>query len=279
MEGWIKLHRRFLEWEWYNDEKMVKLFIHLMLTANREDKKWRGHQVKRGQLITGYHSLSEQVNMSVKVLRNRLDKMEKSGEIGRQMGNQFSVITIINYESYQGVELPEGKQMGKQRASKGQAKGKQRATTKEVKNIKKDKKMSELSVQTSLDDYEKIAVAFWNLIDANLKKNGINSTDISKAKYKGWVDPIRLAITNDGRTKSELTSIYKFLEKEIPGEDGFSWNTVIRSTAKLREKFESLLLAAKKPKRSSRSIIPTPPTRIEPGWDPNADYGRKPIKR
>ena len=51
MEGWIKLHRKILDWEWYTDAPVRILFEHLLLTANSEDKKWRGMTIKRGQTI------------------------------------------------------------------------------------------------------------------------------------------------------------------------------------------------------------------------------------
>jgi len=58
-QGWIKLHRKFLEWEWANMPEMVSIFIHLLLRANYEDGKWRGISIKRGQFITGRNTLSK----------------------------------------------------------------------------------------------------------------------------------------------------------------------------------------------------------------------------
>ncbi len=57
MEGWIKLHRQFINWEWYKDINTCKLFLHLILSANHKDKKWRSKMIKRGQLITGRKTL------------------------------------------------------------------------------------------------------------------------------------------------------------------------------------------------------------------------------
>lgn len=53
MSGWIKLHRKITEWEWYSDANTFRVFMHLLLTANYEDKRWRNIDVKRGQIITG----------------------------------------------------------------------------------------------------------------------------------------------------------------------------------------------------------------------------------
>ena len=51
MEGWVKLHRRFLRWEWYGEPNMVALFIHLLIKASNRDTRWKGQELKRGQVI------------------------------------------------------------------------------------------------------------------------------------------------------------------------------------------------------------------------------------
>ncbi len=75
MSGWIVLHRSFLEWEWYSDSNMVKLFLHLLLKANHSEAKWKGNTVKRGQLITGINSLSSETGLSKQNIRTCLKKL------------------------------------------------------------------------------------------------------------------------------------------------------------------------------------------------------------
>jgi len=58
--GFIKLHRKIIEWEWYDDINTKCLFLHLLLTCNFEDKKWRGIDIKRGQIVTGRNRLAEE---------------------------------------------------------------------------------------------------------------------------------------------------------------------------------------------------------------------------
>lgn len=50
--GWVKLHRKLLEWEWYQDAHMVHLLVHLLLTASHEDRRYKGLTIKRGQVVT-----------------------------------------------------------------------------------------------------------------------------------------------------------------------------------------------------------------------------------
>lgn len=104
MSGWIKLHRKLQKWEWYQDSKMVHLFIHLLFEANYEDKKWMGVKIKRGQFATGLKALSKNTGISIQSLRTNLTRLEKTGEINRRSNNLFTVITICNYESYQVIE-------------------------------------------------------------------------------------------------------------------------------------------------------------------------------
>ena len=105
MEGWIKLHRKFENWEWFNISEMVHLFIYLLLSANSEDGNWRGISVKRGQLITGRTSLSENTGISQQTIRTCLNRLKSTNEITIQSTNQYSIITIIKYEDYQSKKL------------------------------------------------------------------------------------------------------------------------------------------------------------------------------
>ena len=113
-EGWIKLHRKFEDWEWFNNSEMVHLFIYLLLNANHEDGKWRGIDIKRGQILTGLHTLNEHTKISIQKLRTCLSKLEKTGEINKQTTNKYSIITIINYDSYQGYQQTNNNQPNKQ---------------------------------------------------------------------------------------------------------------------------------------------------------------------
>lgn len=102
--GWIKLHRKFLEWEWYTDSKMVHLFIHLLLSASIEDRKWKGIVLQRGQLATTVAELSKKTGLTARNLRTCIDKLEECQIIDRQTTNKYTLITICNYESYQARE-------------------------------------------------------------------------------------------------------------------------------------------------------------------------------
>ncbi len=95
------MHRKILSWGWYDDANTFRLFVHLILKANHAAKDWRGQTVERGQLITGLHSLSKDLKLSVQQIRTSLTKLKSTNEITVKATNKFSLITVINYSSYQ----------------------------------------------------------------------------------------------------------------------------------------------------------------------------------
>ena len=101
MSGWIKLHRRLLEWEWYTDSKTVHLFIHLLLKCNREARKWRGITVEKGQLITSRDTLSFETGISVRSIRTILERLKTTSELTIKTTSRFTIITICKWDTYQ----------------------------------------------------------------------------------------------------------------------------------------------------------------------------------
>lgn len=65
--GWIKLHRKLLEWEWYDDSNAFRLFIHCLLKSNHEERQWRGIVINRGEFVTSQESLSKELKLSEKM--------------------------------------------------------------------------------------------------------------------------------------------------------------------------------------------------------------------
>ena len=131
MKGWIKIHRSFKDWEWYDDPKMVALFIHLLLSANFEDNKWHGITIKRGQFVTSLNKLSEESGISVRSIRTCLARLKETQEITEQVTNKYRIITICKWYIYQGNNLSDDKQA----TSKRQTTDNQTTTNKEYKNI------------------------------------------------------------------------------------------------------------------------------------------------
>jgi hypothetical protein len=118
MAGWIKVFRSLLDWEWYKKPNMVHLFIHLLLSANHESKKWQGIEIKRGQLVTGRKSLSKATGISERSIRTCLEMLKTTSELTIKTTNKYSIITICKYEDYQELKSISDQQSDQQKANK-----------------------------------------------------------------------------------------------------------------------------------------------------------------
>ncbi len=147
--GFVKLHRKLLSWEWYTDINVKTLFIHLLLTVNFEDARWRGIEVKRGSRIASTPKLAEETGLTEKQVRTALDKLIRTGEVARSTTSKYSLISVKRYDEYQS----EGRQTGSQRADRGQTKGRQRAGKgQQYKNNKEEKERKEEKEDLNMTD-------------------------------------------------------------------------------------------------------------------------------
>lgn len=129
--GFIALFRQFIDWEWYDDANTMRVFIHCLLLANYKNKKWRGKTIKRGQFITSQPKLAHSLKLSIKQIRGSLEKLKRTGEVAVESNNEYSIITVKNYDFYQ----DKGRQTDTQKEEKGQAEGRRGATTNKDNNI------------------------------------------------------------------------------------------------------------------------------------------------
>lgn len=102
MNGYIKLFRKITNWEWYTDTNTFRVFIHLLLMANHEDQKWRGMVIKRGQRVTSLNHLSQELGLSKQQIRTAISHLISTQEITCETTHKHTVITVENYDSYQG---------------------------------------------------------------------------------------------------------------------------------------------------------------------------------
>lgn len=105
MEGWIKLYRQFIDWEWYSDSNVKAVFLHLLLAANHEANNWQGKIVNRGQVVISSLKLAKILGLSRQQIRTALDKLKSTNEITTCSTNKYILVTINNYDKFQGEVL------------------------------------------------------------------------------------------------------------------------------------------------------------------------------
>ena len=59
MEGYIIIHKKLLEWQYYKNADMVRLFLHLLLIADNE-----------GNVSVTLKELTEQLDISMQTVRS-----------------------------------------------------------------------------------------------------------------------------------------------------------------------------------------------------------------
>ena len=129
LNGFIKVHRKLVQWGWYQDYVVKDLFLHLLLTASFKESEWMGRTIQKGQVITSYAHLAADLGFSVKQIRTALNKLKSTGEVASESTNRYTIITVVNWEKYQVFEFDEASEGANSGASRGQARGKQRATS------------------------------------------------------------------------------------------------------------------------------------------------------
>ena len=172
LAGWVKLHRRIVEWEWYGDGNTFRVFLHLLLTANHQDKKYRGHCIKRGSTIIGRQALAETLGITEQNVRTAITHLKSTNEITIKTTNRFSIATLVKYEEYQ-INDEDITNKSTSKLTNNQPTANQQLTTpREVKNKRSKEEYKETNK-------EKIGVGFWKLEIENFK----DEKDI--LKYKG----------------------------------------------------------------------------------------------
>lgn len=134
--GWVKLHRKILKWQWYTDIPCRILFEHLLFTVNHKPNKWLKYNIEAGQKITSLGKLALETGLSLRQVRTALDKLKSTGELTCRSDNKFTLITIVNYTQYQ----IDDRQSDNQVTSQRQTDDKPATTNNNEKNIKNDKK-------------------------------------------------------------------------------------------------------------------------------------------
>nr|MBE6784154.1 hypothetical protein [Oscillospiraceae bacterium] len=151
LNGFIKLHRKLVAWGWYKDDVVKGVFIHLLLTANFRETSWRDVVLKKGQLVTSYQSLADDIGHSVQEVRTAIKKLKSTGEITITSTNKYSLITVVNWEDYQLFDENETNRATNiatinQQTTNKQATNNQQQRKKD-KNIKKEKKYNNALAQ------------------------------------------------------------------------------------------------------------------------------------
>ena len=153
--GWVKLYRELKSksiWQLSSPEQKVVL-ITILLLANHEENKWewKGKQFvcKPGQLITSLNSLVRECGegVSIQNVRTALDRFEKLGFLTNVSTKTGRLITVLNWEKYQGKDFVDNKGSHKEVTKSQQRPNKDLTTNKNDKECyKNDKEIKKYNI-------------------------------------------------------------------------------------------------------------------------------------
>ena len=148
VEGWVKVHRKLIKSRVFRNEGLLKVWLWCLLKANHKGK-WvaittgRGKTevwVDAGQFIFGRYKAALELSMNPSTVWKRIGKLKVLSQITLKSGTHYTVITIVNWNSYQGVFQKSDNQV----TTKGQP-------SNTNKNDKNDKEETTMSLQNKKD--------------------------------------------------------------------------------------------------------------------------------
>lgn len=200
--GFVKIYRSMLKWEWYDDINTKVVFLHLLLTVSIEDSKWHGIMVKRGSRVSSYTILAKETKLTERQVRTSISHLEMTGELTRHKHPNFTVFTVNNYDKFQQVtgETTEQRQ-GNDKATTGHRQ--------QYKKVKEDKRNKEdITVNQIVDLYHEICKSYPKL------------RTLSEKRRKAIQARLRVYSINDFKTIFEYAQDSDFLK----GSNNVNWS-------------------------------------------------------
>ena len=142
--GYVKSYRSLIDWEWFTDVNTAHLWTYILLRVNYEPSRFRGIEIKRGEMLESIGTIAKRTGLSVKSVRTALKHLESTGEVACQRARYGMRISVLKYALYQDATTETGTQNGTpsvyEVAKNGQLSGNEVATYKESKEYKEIKK-------------------------------------------------------------------------------------------------------------------------------------------
>lgn len=226
-DGYVKLWRKSLESSIFTNPTLWYFWCWcLMKAAHKETKTTINYKeliLQPGQFVFGRNKASAELAITEQTIRTCLSALKSTSRLTIKSTNRYSIITIVNWHSYQGNGKTTNHQINQQ--INQQLTSSQPATNHIQEGIKNVKKKT-----LSLDSTE------YKLADLLLELITKRNPNHKQPNLRSWAKEIDLMIRADNRTPEAIEQIIKLCQA-----DPF-WQNNILSTKKLREQFDRLSL-------------------------------------
>lgn len=108
MKGWVKLHRKIWANPRSRDPEWVAVWLYLLVHAAYEptDGLFKGKRIilEPGQLVTSQRELATETGVNLSKVNRVIKLLESETQLKQETSNVNSLISILNWEKYQGGE-------------------------------------------------------------------------------------------------------------------------------------------------------------------------------
>lgn len=233
--GYVKLWRKAMESQVWADPDLWRTWTCCLMLANHKpawvkvDGLAAPIHIEAGQFITGRFEFHQAMypkkrkkNPAAYTVWRWLLTLKKLENLCIKSCNKFSLVTIVNWERYQSGDGDHVQQNEPVTSSKCAARVQHVCTN------KNDKKKDSKTFSSELCEF-RLAELLFELIRQR-------SAEFKAPDLQAWAKHVDLMLRIDGRTPERIEEVIRWAQR-----DSF-WSKNILSTAKLREKFDSLVM-------------------------------------
>jgi biotin operon repressor len=219
-DGFIKLHRKLLEWEWYGDPNTLAVFIHLLLNATYRERNWRGLTLQPGDVVIGREQVARETGVSERAVRTAITRLKSTNTLTIKTTSHGSIASIVNWPTYQPfideIDQQNDQQNAHGATSKRPANDQQTTSReekkeeKEMKEGKKDIDMGDKSppkrfTPPTLEEVQAYCQERQNGINAErfIDYYTMNGWMAGKVHMKDWKSAVRTWEKNDNQKQTQ----------------------------------------------------------------------------
>ena len=103
---WIKLFRRIIDSEVFQDDWLCRFWIWCLCKASYRDMTYGPYKIKRGQFITGRNNGASELHVHPSKFYRGLNRIAEMGNIAVVTDKARTIVTVCNYNDYQGCGEP-----------------------------------------------------------------------------------------------------------------------------------------------------------------------------
>lgn len=235
--GWIKMHRQALHNGWLQNHGLWAFWSYcLMKASHKPTTVMVGYQrvdLEAGQFVFGRQQAAADLAMTERQVRTCLTRLISTNNLTVKATNKFSVITVVNWHSYQDTATENDQENDHQLVQEVTSKRPASDHKQEWEEEKEPKKVKKKPSPSSPEAL-RLSGLLGDLVLLNNPGNASLSAKKRVATVERWSVDIDKIMRIDGRTPDEVEAVIRWSQS-----NGF-WRTATLSGAALRKQFDQL---------------------------------------